>query len=107
MNHVTVKSFTAKIYIAGDIGVARQACREYVMQGLCVQLKECDYIYTGGMERGVEITLINYARFLTTTKSIKAHAIKLAEMLIGRLCQRSASVVTDADSIYISIGEEE
>jgi len=95
------KSFTARIYIAGDYDTARAVCREYANEGACVQIKRCEYIFTGGAETGVEIVLINYMRFPSNPDEIKYKAIKLAKLLIERLYQFSASVVTDEESIFI------
>ena len=106
MSNVSVvdrgESFTARIYIAGDVSVVKDVCREYVDKGLCVKISECDYVFTGGVESGVEIVLINYMRFPSSREKITEDAIELAKILIKRLFQFSASVVTDDESIYIA-----
>jgi len=101
LKRVAGDSFTARIFVAGDYQVAKEVCREYVVTGVCVQIKECDYIFTGGQESGVEVTLINYMRFPSCPEAITEEAILLAEQLIIRLHQLSASVVTDWESIFI------
>ena len=37
------------IFMAGDINIAKQVCREYCFQvGFCITIEPVDYIYTGG-----------------------------------------------------------
>lgn len=82
------------IFIAGDIGRAKQICREHCMAaGLCVTIEAVDYIYTGGEESGVRVGLINYPRFPVTHDELLNKARELAEKLMHGLCQHSYSVV--------------
>lgn len=70
-------------------------------RGACVQVKPALYVYTGGQEDGVEVTLIRYMRFPRTAAEITGEAVDLAERLITDLGQTSASVVTDTRSIWL------
>ena len=96
------KSFTAHIFVAGDVRIAKAVCAKYVEQGLCVSISECDYFYTGGNERGIDVCLINYARFPSGYHTITEQAKELAVLLRDGLGQRSVSVVTDYQSFYLT-----
>ncbi len=95
-------TYVADIFIAGDEGAARQACQEFVLQGLCVNFTGCEYIFTGGRESGVRVGLINYPRFPKPPEEIFATALRLAEFLIDRLHQSSATVVGGDRSVFLS-----
>lgn len=91
----------ATIFIAGDINVIKQACREFCMSvGLCVNIKEVDFIYTAGEEHGAEIGLINYMRFPSSEEDLLEKAERLGEMIMERACQRSFSVLSSTKSIW-------
>lgn len=40
-----VDTFYATIHMAGDIDHARQIIRIFALEGVCVQLQPCEYIY--------------------------------------------------------------
>jgi len=91
------------IFVAGDIGQAKQFCREFcALMGLCVTVEPVDYIYTGGEEAGVRVGLINYPKFPATEDEMMMKARQLAEGLRHRLCQRSYSVVGPHETIWHS-----
>lgn len=98
----TGRTFNADIFIAGDIAIIKEVCRDYVDRGLCVSVCPVDFIFTGGSESGAKIGLINYQRFPTTEDNIKKMAIELSLILINRCHQFSASVVTTKETIFIS-----
>jgi len=82
------------IFIAGDLDVAKQACREWCLEvGACVTVEPVSYIYTGGEEAGVRIGFINYPRFPELPPATLARANELAGLLMIRLCQQSFSIV--------------
>lgn len=95
-------TFVADVCIAGDLAAARQACQEFVLEGLCVSFAPCEYIFTGGRETGVRVGLINYARFPSTHADLFDRAVRLAEFLIERLHQSSASVVTSDQTVFLT-----
>jgi hypothetical protein len=70
------------IVIGGDVAAARAALREYCMKGLCVSLAPVEFIFTGGMESGVRVGLINYPRFPKPQGAIYVEAVALGEFLI-------------------------
>jgi len=46
------QTYTAQIYIGGDIAHAKQICQSHCMAvGLCVTIEPVDYVYTGGCGR--------------------------------------------------------
>lgn len=102
INHVEAPTYIADIHIAGDLSAARQACQEFCLEGLCVNFAACEYIFTGGRETGVRVGLINYPRFPTSGEAILEKALRLAEFLIGRLHQSSATVVASDRTIFLS-----
>lgn len=95
-------TFRADIHIAGSRAAATEACREFCLRGLCVTIAEEDFIYTGGMESGVRIGLINYPRFPSDSQAIFDKALTLARFLIERLHQQSCCVVADVSTVWLS-----
>ncbi len=107
MKTIANPSFSVRIHIAGDIDVARQWLRrECVREGLCVTLKAEEFIYTHGMEAGVEIGMENYPRFPKTADEILARAVIIAEGLMVELCQSSAMIVTPTEAIWKTTRDE-
>lgn len=98
----TASTFRADIFIAGDRRTATEACREFCLEGLCVTVSETNYVYTGGMESGVHIGLINYPCFPVDNEMIHATAIRLAKFLIERLHQSSCTVVSGIETVWLS-----
>ncbi len=96
----TSKSFYATIHIAGDIKYAGLLIRQWTMRGACVQLAECDYIYTGGMERGMTVRIIQYPRFERHENEILDMAVELGTFLAQELCQISFSIETPHNTTY-------
>lgn len=88
------------IHMAGDIIDARRVCRNFVMEGACVQLAPCQYIYTGGMEDGFTIRIMHYARFPSERQRLQGQAERLAELLAEGLSQLSYSIESDIDCRY-------
>jgi hypothetical protein len=86
------EAHSVSIYIAGDILMIRHYCREFCMEGLCVTVTPTDFVFTGGMETGAQIGLVNYPRFPSTTEHIDATAENLTRFLIERLHQHSALI---------------
>lgn len=97
----TTKTFEVKIYIAGDVHTIETACRKFCLSGLCVTITPTDFIFTGGMESGAVIGLINYARFPAKPSSITQKAFDLANLLMVEAAQRSCSVVTLKKTHYL------
>lgn len=100
----TCPTYTAHIHIAGDIRQARQWLRKnFYEKGLCVTVIRQWFVYTGGEEKGMKISLRNYPRFPSTPDAITARAKVIAEALVVELCQRTALVEGPVDSDWISI----
>lgn len=101
---ITVKSDFGfcDIYIAGCGISARQFLREFCLDGMCVSVIDVDYIYTLGAESGVKVSLINYARFPCSQEVLTNKGKHIAEFLIEKLHQGSASVVSPSGSFFIS-----
>ena len=94
---------TIRIYIAGSRHLIEDACKEFCNQiGYCVSVKEANFIYTGGSESGFEITIINYARFPADYDFHMERATALAKKLIDAAYQKSCSIVSSKESLWIS-----
>lgn len=94
MKTAETETFTASIYVAGDIAVAKQICRRYCMEvGECITVEPVTFIYTGGEETGVRVGFINYPRFPQPEEEIRDRAQTLAQRLVTELHQHSASIV--------------
>lgn len=98
---MTTDTFTATIFISGEIQKIKDVCRKFCLQGFCVTVTPTEYIYTGGSEAGAAIGLINYPRFISTPEIIKEKAVNLAKILMTECCQRSCSIVCTDKSEYI------
>jgi len=86
-------SYRFDIFIAGDVQVAKQTCRQFCFsEGLCVTVEPVAYVYTGGEEAGVRIGLINYPRFPVELEALRNTAHKLASNLMEDLYQHSYTV---------------
>ncbi|TIU88790.1 MAG: hypothetical protein E5W06_00025 [Mesorhizobium sp.] len=102
IKHTECPTYIADIFIAGDEAAARQACQEFVLEGLCVNFSPCEYVFTGGREIGMRVGLINYPRFPKAPDEVFRQAVRLAEFLIERLHQSSASVVASDRTVFLS-----
>ena len=102
----SAETYRAEIFIAGNRQVAVEACREYCLKGLCVTVTDCDFVYTGGMETGVSIGLINYPRFPSGKTDILSEAVSLGDFLIHKLHQSSCSIVADDKTIWLTRRDE-
>lgn len=96
----TATTYWCWIYIAGNKEKIEQSIRQYVICGLCVTLETVDYIYTGGLESGVRIGLINYPRFPET--DILQHAINLGKIIAEENGQISFSIIDPVVTYYFS-----
>ncbi len=97
------KCFTesTRIFIAGNIDIAKQYCREYFYDNPgCVTITPTTYIYTGGEEEGVIIEFINYARF-PYDKTPKDHIMEFTITLAKKLCQKSCSIQFSDETHYL------
>lgn len=103
MTRAEVPTYTATIYVAGNVWEAETICRDYCDEvGFCVNVSETNYLYTGGEEAGVAVGLINYARFPATPDAIFAHAEALALRLLDGLHQDSFSIVATDKTVFVS-----
>jgi hypothetical protein len=102
-NEIDAPTIQYDIYMAGDISLAKQVCREFCFEvGLCVHVQAMDFIYTGGEESGFKIGLINYPRFPVARCDLEARAYELAKRVMERLCQHSYSIVGPSETVWFS-----
>lgn len=102
------KTYIAEIYMAGDISHARHSLQLMASEkGMCASLESVDYVYTGGMESGFVVRLMNYPRFPSDPKSIKDFAIRIAESLLKSLGQGSCSIVCSDETFFMSRREDD
>ena len=104
LTHKTCETAWAKIYIAGNIEIIEQTCREWCMKGACVTVTPTNYIYTMGEEPGAEIGLINYPRFPIDfpQAQITNQAVELGELIMEKACQGSFTIVAPNGTHFIS-----
>ncbi len=72
------------------------------MEGLCVTVTPTTYVYTGGVEEGVCVRLIQYPRFPKDERDIFSTAVRLAEFLRAAMCQHSYTIETPHESHFFS-----
>lgn len=95
-----IPAYYATVHMAGDYNHAKQICRLFVLEGACVQITQCDYVYTGGVEAGFTARIMAYARFPKDNEELKDQACRLGHRLCRELGQISFSVETKDTSIY-------
>jgi hypothetical protein len=96
-------TYWARIYIAGDLAIIKQVCREQCMAGgLCVTVEPTTYVYMGGEESGAVIGLINYPRFPASPEEIFSKARELGMLIMERCCQHSFSIMASDETVWFS-----
>jgi hypothetical protein len=95
-------SYSVDIFIAGSRAAATEVLREFCLRGECVTVSEADYVYTGGLEAGVRVGLINYPRFPRTTNQLWERGVEIGRFLIERLHQQSCTVAATDRSAFLS-----
>jgi hypothetical protein len=93
------QSYWVKIYISGPIEMIDQCCREFVLDGLCVNVTETQYIFTHGEQQGATIELINYPVYPKTPEEIWDTAIDLANFILDNTHQGSYTVMDPDQAI--------
>lgn len=98
-------TITYRIWIAGDYADAVRTVREFCQEGACFAVQPTDYIYTGGMESGVCVTLINYPRFPSNPGELFGKAKRLADLLQERLFQDSFTIEGPDNTVWFTTRE--
>lgn len=99
--YTATKTYTATIYIGGDVAKIKDTCREYCLKGLCVTVTPTDYIYTAGSQTGAAVGLINYPRFPAEPEQVRATAMELAKLLMTKCYQGSCTVLCSDETEYL------
>lgn len=112
MTYTSVPTFTAEIFVGfkrhydGDVldrQEAKLAIKKYVdVVGLCVCVKDVEFIYSNGDEIGFSVGLINYPRFPSSPEIIKSKAITLGELLLRTCRQWKVSIVMPTETVMLS-----
>lgn len=103
----TELTYNIKIYLAGDIEIIKQTCRQYCHKiGLCITINPTLFIYTGGEEYGVEIGMINYPKFPDTNTNLLNKAKELATLCRESAYQDSYLILTSDTTIWNSLREK-
>jgi hypothetical protein len=106
MSAMISKTWYANIWIGGDHAQAIKTCREFCMEGLCVTVTPTSFVYTGGMEEGVCVRLIQYPRFPRPERELMGVAIRLADALRMTLYQHSFTIETPDETHFFSARPE-
>jgi len=100
---MTLPTYQIKIYLSGSIQVAKQIIREHLLERpLCVTIEPTTFIYTGGEEAGYVVGLLNYPRFPKAPNELSLRALILAELLLERMFQRSALIVSPETTQWLN-----
>lgn len=103
MNIVKAPTCSIRIYMAGNIAMAEQICREFCYEvGECVTVTPTRYVYKGGDEAGFIVGFINYPRFARTPEQLVAAAQALATKLMTGLFQSSYTIETPEETTWYS-----
>ena len=98
-----VKTWTAQIWVGGDIIQARQRLRELCFpKGLCATITPTEYMYAGGEEAGFVVGMIQYPPFPESEKALESKAIKVGKALAETSFQWSFSIVMPKKTLYFS-----
>lgn len=101
------ETFYANLHIAGCYEDAVKEARRFAYnKGYCVQVHKCDYIYTGGMENGLLIRVIQYPRFYKEVTQIKEDFIAFSHSMGEVLYQKSFTVEFPDDTLYFQSDNE-
>lgn len=83
---VECPTWQTTIYIAGDYSLAKnELSRMATTRGMCASMWPCDYVYSGGLESGVAIRIINCPRFPANSWELRDLAEEIARELIVSL----------------------
>jgi len=97
------KTWTAQIWIGGDIVPARQKLREMCFpKGLCATIIPTEYMYAGGEEKGFVVGIIQYPPFMESESSLLEKAKKVGKAIAENAYQWSFSIVTPDKTYYFS-----
>ncbi|WP_171232182.1 hypothetical protein [Ruegeria sp. HKCCA4812] len=96
------KTLTYRIWIGGNYDDAVRTVREFCQEGACFAVQPADFVYTGGMESGVCVTLINYPRFPKEAAELEVFAGRLADLLKARLFQDSYSIEGPERTVWVT-----
>jgi hypothetical protein len=90
-------------YILRQIIDALRACREFCSAvAVCFAITRAAYAYTGGMDGGVCVTLINYPRFPSSEPELADKAMRMGEHLREQLFQDSFAVEGPQETVWVS-----
>lgn len=107
MQSNTVNTYWVEIHLAGDEADAKRVCRAFCNEhGLCVTVQPQTFIYTGGQEEGVLVTLRNYPRFPSEPADLWEKAAALAENLRWELCQHSYMLMAPDKTEWLTKRDE-
>lgn len=96
-------TWTAQIWVAGDIIQARQKLRELCFpKGLCATITPTEYMYAGGEELGFVIGMIQYPPFMESELSLLRKAERVGKALAENAMQWSFTIVTPTATFYYS-----
>ncbi len=98
-------TLTYRLWIAGDYDDAVRVVREFCQEGACFAVQPTDYVYTGGMESGVCVTLINYPRFPSGSGDLRDKITRLADLLKERLFQESYTIQDPEKTVWVTTRE--
>lgn len=101
MGTLTNTSCTHRIWMAGDVALAKQVVQEYCDDlGDCYAVSEIDYIYSGGNAKGFCVSRIQYPRFAISEAELLGRVNELAKLLGEKLNQTSYTVEGPANTTW-------
>lgn len=108
MKSESVSTYVVDIFVSGPTHLIEAECSKYCLDvGLCVSVSRVKYIYTGGIELGSRVTLLNYPRFPSSEARINMEAEELAKKILVATHQRSALVVTPKRTVWYTLPDNE
>lgn len=108
IKRIYAPTHSADIYIAGNVTVADEICRQFCyVHGFCVTLEPIQFIYKGGDETGIRVGVKNYPRFPRTENELLVEAERLARKLMDGLFQKSCMVCGTPETIWLTRRDED
>ena len=104
----TVKTWYATLHIAGNIDVAEAFLQKKILnEGACFQIAPCNYVYSGGCEKGMTIRVIHYPRFPENgPDKLLKRLEKYASLLAVELGQKSFTIETSDNTFFYDNGNK-
>lgn len=97
------RSRTVSLHMAGDYDTCVAACRRHLFANPgCVTVEKADFVYKGGMEAGVSVTMRGYPRFPKGKREMLERMLSLAFFLLDGMSQDTCLLDDGTDTLWLT-----